>query len=45
MALEVLCKALPCCPEGAAAGADYQQLVSALAQAEASGLDNIVMRN
>ena len=29
----------------ASAGADYQQLVSALAQAEASGLDNIVMRN
>ena len=29
----------------AADGADYQQLVSALAQAEASGLDNIVMRN
>lgn len=29
----------------AASGADYQQLVSALAQAEASGLDNIVMRN
>lgn len=26
-------------------GADYQQLVSALAQAEASGLDNIVMRH
>jgi biopolymer transport protein ExbD len=29
----------------ASAGADYQQLVSALAQAEASGLDHIVMRN
>jgi biopolymer transport protein ExbD len=29
----------------AAESADYQQLVSALAQAEASGLDNIVMRN
>lgn len=29
----------------AASSADYQQLVSALAQAEASGLDNIVMRN
>ena len=29
----------------AAAGADYQQLVSALAQAEASGVDNIVMRH
>ena len=29
----------------AAGGADYQQLVSALAQAEASGLDSIVMRN
>ena len=29
----------------AAEGADYQQLVSALAQAEASGLGNIVMRN
>lgn len=29
----------------ASAGADYQQLVSALAQAEASGLDQIVMRN
>ena len=28
----------------AADGADYQQLVVALAQAEASGLDNIVMR-
>lgn len=28
----------------AAEGADYQQLVSALAQAEASGVDNIVMR-
>lgn len=26
-------------------GADYQHLVSALAQAQASGLDNIVMRN
>ena len=29
----------------ASAGADYQQLVSALAQAEASGLEHIVMRN
>jgi biopolymer transport protein ExbD len=29
----------------ASAGADYQQLVSALAQAEVSGLDHIVMRN
>jgi len=29
----------------AADGADYQQLVTALAQAEASGLGNIVMRN
>ena len=29
----------------AADGADYQQLVSALAQAEASGVSNIVMRN
>ena len=29
----------------ASAGADYQQLVSALAQAEASGLDHLVMRN
>jgi biopolymer transport protein ExbD len=29
----------------AADGADYQQLVSALAQADASGLGNIVMRN
>ena len=29
----------------AADGADYQQLVSALAQADASGIRNIVMRN
>jgi len=29
----------------AADGADYQQLVSALAQADASGVSNIVMRN
>jgi biopolymer transport protein ExbD len=29
----------------ASAGADYQQLVSALAQAKVSGLDHIVMRN
>ncbi len=29
----------------AADGADYQQLVTALAQAEASGVGNIVMRN
>ncbi len=29
----------------ASEGADYQQLVSALAEAEASGVSNIVMRN